>query len=87
MTTEWTDVVQALASVASALIGIAAVLQVRLLRKEIQQDHARSRRERAIELIQEWASSRSTFSPSCRYLVEGFDDQLNRPGFRGGQLA
>ena len=78
MNQEWSSTVQAVASIVTALVAFVALLQVRLLRRQITSDHERSRRHRAVDDLKDWNNHLTEGITSARRLVETFtDDQLD----------
>lgn len=67
--------IQAIASVITALIALVALKQVNLLRMQIQTDHERSRRHRAVEDLRDWNNHLTEGITSARRLVETFSDE------------
>lgn len=66
--------VGAIANVVIALGVIVAVFQFLMSKKQLQKDHERSRRERAVELIQTWTTQINQKATLARKLIECLDE-------------
>jgi hypothetical protein len=70
----WPDIVQAISAVLTLLMLVLAFIQFRQMKKEMKLDHARSRRQLAVELCAGWVANQEpqTFE-MCRFV-----DQLDK---------
>jgi hypothetical protein len=72
ITADWvTAISTAVSTTAILLIGA----QTLLLRKQIREDHERSRRDRAVDLILQWTERLQLETSSARKLVEALSEQ------------
>jgi hypothetical protein len=70
----WADMITAIASVVSAAGIVLLAIQVILYKKELRDDHERSRRENAINFLLEWAKGLGKNGSLTRKLVELLDE-------------
>ena len=72
------DDVIAVSSAVTALSVTVVWWQARLLRKQVEADHERSRRELTIHLIQTWNRSVSPFTAAAERVTNGLNDDQCR---------
>jgi hypothetical protein len=76
-----TDWLAAIFAAIAATAALAGLYSVRLLRIQLERDHDRSRRERAVELIQHWTVSLGREASSARKLVQKLDAERTKKLF------
>ena len=72
------DWIAAIASVLAALSIIFVAWQTFIIRRQIADDHERSRREKAVDLLYRWSNSLQRESSSARRFVEALDEIQTR---------
>lgn len=50
---------------------LVSIKQLKVLKKQITSDHERSRRQRAIDVLEKWANTLDRARPSARTIIEG----------------